>query len=268
MTPLLLLGVLAFAHGGDADHHHHIAPEDRRVGDLAVESALTRLGLEAEQAVQVSTRWMQAIPAPERSRAEGRTAGWAYGQDRAWVTERRMHDGREAMSSELTGTWRDPTLCARMPPQADTPLTLTPLEPPVRDRGLGEQRVQDNRLDLTVAERDTDRLVLVDLEPGESATTVELVPDDDARPRRRARVRRRLSLSGHEVDLDVHETVDSREVCLSLHPQDDSVQVFVEREDLQEQVHDIMERESDKTEDGVAGVEESSSGSSAGGPVP
>ena len=180
MIPLLLSIALSWAHSGDESHHHHDDAEHdhtharRRVGDLAVESALARMGLRAEQAVQVSTRWIPGIPAPERSRNEGRAAGWAYGDDRAWVTERQFVDG-SATTSELRDTWKDPTLCTSLPPDGDAPLSLTPLHPPIRHRGEGEQTEQDQRLDLTVATRERDRLVFIDLKPGESATTVEIV---------------------------------------------------------------------------------------------
>jgi hypothetical protein len=231
MLPLLLLAVLAGAHAGDAPSHTdpETAPDRTpSLGDLDVESELARLGITADEAVRMSATWTDPIAPPARAVAEGRTRGWTMDETTVRVRREHLRSGEVLSDTEAPGRRPGGTRCATLEGVMGAEVELAPIDPRGRERGLADQP-ERTRLAVTYVEDQSERTALVHLQPGESVTVVELVPDPDARPRRRARDRRRLSLAREDADLEVTEQDDVTEVCVTPHPRPPRAEVVKER---------------------------------------
>lgn len=216
MPPVLLLATMAFAHADDPSHHEGAeTPDVRVIVDLALEGALLSRGLDPQQAFRLTAAWTEAIAAPTRARAEGRTAAWAFGATQVRFVNERVADG--LIVDDDTGRQArgaSDTNCTVLHSQNSAPVQLAPLDTRARQRGPAD--TDDNTLDMTWASGGDTNTAFVTLQPGESATVVELIPDPGTRPRRRALAKRRVQIDTHRADLRVVEDDQHAMVCLTL----------------------------------------------------
>lgn len=216
MPPLLLLATLAW--GGDAHPIAGSTPSRRPgTGDLAVESALTRLGLPREEAVHTVATWTGPIAAPARSRAEGRAKGWAFNRTQAQVRQTQLSDGA-TLVDRATVEEDDPHVaCMRLNAPVGSPLTLAPVEAALAggaDRSGGSETHQRG---WTVVEQQGSRTFMVPMRPGDSALVVEIEDRGRARDARRARTRRRVALQTDHATIDLAEGTDGASLCVTAH---------------------------------------------------
>lgn len=243
MFPLLILVGLAATMAGEPPvaAEDASAPKRWRAGDLEIEGTLTRLGVAPDQATQISAEWLPPIAAPERARREERDAGWEYDVARVWVSTRRLDSGRDIARSEAAGTWRRPDPCAPLELEGGGPTRLKVVAPPTR-RLPSAIDVNERRRSMTLARTEEERLALVGLEAGESATLVELVPDEGTPPRRRARTRRQLSVEGRDARLALRDGTEGPSLCVHLEPPPETVEVDLGGRSLEQEVRAIRER--------------------------
>lgn len=216
---LFLLGVPAQAHDGhEHDHPDHVHDRTGSLGDLDVEGELIRLDLPREAAVRMTATWTAPIAAPLRAVEEGRDAAWEFWASTLRVTEHRLVDGETITDVFSERRSRSSETCARLDADPDTPMHLEPVDPRARERGDSEARERAG-LRMTWVDDEVQRTALVMIQPGDSVTVVELVPDDGVRPRRRARARRRFELRRSDAELVVTESSDTTQVCVTPHPE-------------------------------------------------
>lgn len=269
MTTLLslLLGVLAHAHDGhEHDHPDHVHDRTGALGDLDVEGELVRLDLPREAAVRMTATWTAPIAAPLRAIEEGRAAAWDFWASTLRVTETRLVDGETVAEAYAERRSATSETCALLDADPNVPLLLEPIDPRARDRGEAEASERAG-LRVTWVDEEVQRTALVAVQPGDSVTVVELVPDAGARPRRRARQRRRIELHRANADLVVRESEDRTRVCVTPHPEVRAAEV-VERisqaRDASDIVRELRER---ANPDDVAVAEAEASEASQGEPA-
>lgn len=212
MSPLLLFATLATA--SDAPQAPALPPPRvRSIGDLHLESALHRLGLPRDQAVNTTATWTMPVEAPVRSRAEGRAQNWGFDTLITNVVQRRLHDGGVVFTGRAEGADAQAPACVAVQTDPQRPLTLQPLDS--RLRGAPSSVDPDaQRLSLTVVERPAGQTLLVKLNPGESALVVEISRPETGKVRQRARQRRRIAVQTHSAAITLTPDEGVEHLCV------------------------------------------------------
>ncbi|MFK7931238.1 MAG: hypothetical protein AB8H79_23850 [Myxococcota bacterium] len=211
MWPSLLLLAMAAAHAVDPPLAPTPERHDVRV-DLQVEAALARLKLPTTAVHTTTLRWTPAIAAPQRARAEGRTLAWEFNRAELHIEER-TEQGAVARSVARSKTALDPA-CSSVSAPTSAPWALTPLGQPIQPRGEMESQERESSAGITYAQDGDSTRIFIRLDPGESATAVEIL-DRPARARNRAQRRRRLTLDLSHGRVEWDETDAGTGLCVS-----------------------------------------------------
>lgn len=255
MLSLFLLAGLTVAMAGEPTRAPEDRPARRQVGDLAVEGTLVRLGLEGEPVRQVHAEWLPAMQAPTRSRSEGRELGWDFDVPRVWVVERDLSDGSTS-KTEAAGSWRRASPCAALRDRPEVPMALQYVPPPIRATE-DPLAMNERRRSLTVADTRDRSVFMVGLEPGESATIVEIEPVEGRRRSRRGRKDRlhsKLSIESEDAELAIREGEDGRQMCVDIRPTPPPAVPSERGPSLETQVRELLKRlesESAAGDDGI-----------------
>lgn len=208
------------------------APPPRTGPVLAWEAVLTRYDLPGAAAIRRFAEYTPGIPAPIRSRAEGRTAGWGFDQPRLQVEiSALVSDGSVVAPIEGHASHRDPTPCAHLPGSSDTPMQLHALGAPTRPRTERELAERAHQIALLDVAHDGQLHRFVELEAGESATLIELVGPSQSTGRGVAR--RQLRVQRGDAELRLTEEPTRSTLCWEQSPSDVRVEVPTRRPRLE-----------------------------------
>lgn len=220
----------------------------RQAGDLVMEGVLATLGIAPENAVELSTEWLPAISAPKRAQLEQRSRGWDFDVARVWVTERSVHTGEVLLKSEASGNLLRADPCAELQPVALQRTELQPLPPAPTDE-QAKQDLDTHRSSITMAPTESERIMFLTLQPGESALLVEVIPNEGVKRRGKAKVAKRLSMDVDEASISLKEQQESRDLCVNLKPAPEWVVVSLDEVSLETQVRQLKERLQEGRED-------------------